>query len=67
MLKYQDFLAIVESTKIDAEKFFMKGNNKAGVRLRKGLKEIADGAKDLRKYVSEIKHAAKGTEDTKVD
>lgn len=58
MEKYTEFLALIESTKVDAEKFFVKGNNKAGVRLRKGLKEISDTAKGLRKYVSEIKRSS---------
>lgn len=65
MEKYTEFLAHVDAIKTDAEKFFVKENNAAGTRLRKGLKVIADAAKGLRKHVSETKAAGKA--DTKVD
>lgn len=53
MSKYADLIAVVEATKVDAEKFFEKGNNSAGTRLRKSLQDIKKLAQEIRKDVSE--------------
>ena len=36
----------------DLQKFFKKGNKRAGMRVRKVLKELSDQAKALRKEIS---------------
>ena len=64
MEKFNQLVEIVESIKVDAEKFFVKGNNQAGKRLRKGLKSIMDSAKGLRKHVSEVKKEKLTNSDT---
>jgi hypothetical protein len=43
----------------DFEKFFVKGQNAASSRLRKGLKAIADVCKAERKRISEVRNSRK--------
>ena len=62
MEKYNALIELVETIKIDAAKFYDKENNAAGTRLRKGLKEIADMAKGLRKDVSAVREERKTAE-----
>lgn len=59
MEKFHEFIALVEAIKTDASKFYEKENNKAGTRLRKGLKAIGDATKQLRKHVSEVRETRK--------
>ena len=50
---------IYDAAQEDATKFYEKGNNAAGTRLRKAYKDITDLCKAGRKEVSELKSAAK--------
>lgn len=43
----------------DFEKFFVKGQNAASSRLRKGLKVVADICKAERKKISEVRNSRK--------
>lgn len=63
MEKYNEIVALIETIKADAEKFFIKENNAAGTRLRKGLKSVGDAVKGLRKHVSETRETRKNSED----
>lgn len=51
--------AAVEALTDDAEKFFDKENNAAGIRLRKGLQEVKKIVGTLRNLVTETKKAKK--------
>ncbi|UBM60068.1 histone H1 [Marinilongibacter aquaticus] len=57
MEKYQELIGLVESLKDDFEKFYDKNNKAAGTRVRKGMQDLANFAKDTRKEVQDIKNA----------
>jgi hypothetical protein len=61
MTSFETLVASVEALKEDAEKFFVKGNNAAGTRLRKGLQEVKKQAGNIRKEVTDAKKAAKAS------
>jgi hypothetical protein len=48
-----------QTLQADYEKFFVKEQNAASSRLRKGLKAIADVCKAERKRISEVRNARK--------
>lgn len=49
----QEMLAGLED---DFQKFYEKGNNAAGTRVRKGLKDLRDKAQEVRLQVQNIKN-----------
>jgi len=53
--KFEQFLSEVEALKDDVVKFYEKENKAAGARLRKGLQNIKNLAKELRAEISELK------------
>jgi hypothetical protein len=55
MEEYAKLLALVADTQVDADKFFNKGNNAAGTRLRKALQEIKAQSQTVRLAVQTIK------------
>lgn len=57
--KIADFQKIVESMESDFEKFYDKGVNAAGTRVRKHLQELSNLCKEIRKDVTETKTARK--------
>lgn len=57
--KIADFQKIVESMESDFEKFYDKGVNAAGTRVRKHLQELSNLCKEVRKDVTETKTARK--------
>ncbi|MCB0726232.1 MAG: histone H1 [Ignavibacteriae bacterium] len=44
---------ILEGMKVDAEKFYEKGQNAAGTRLRKSLNELRKKAAEIRKEIQD--------------
>ncbi len=58
--KYQALIDQLESMKTDIEKFYVKGQNAAGTRLRKKLSELRKMAKEMRDEIQEIKNERKG-------
>ena len=46
--KWEQVVALVESLKTDAAKCFSKNNKSAGLRLRKGLMQLRELAKQCR-------------------
>ena len=44
---------ILESMKVDAEKFYEKGQNAAGTRLRKSLNDLRKKAAEIRKEIQD--------------
>ncbi len=56
MSKYEDLKAKVHEIEEDVQKFYDKGNNAAGTRIRKAMQEVKALAQDIRKEVQERKN-----------
>jgi ribonucleotide reductase alpha subunit len=59
MDKYKELTDLVASLAGDFDKFYDKGNNAAGTRVRAGMATLAKWAKDTRVEVQAKKNAAK--------
>lgn len=59
MQKFNDLKSLLEGLEGDADKFFNKGNNAAGTRVRKGLQELRNLSQELRLKIQEKKNAEK--------
>jgi hypothetical protein len=59
MDKYKELTDLVASLAADFDKFYDKGNNAAGTRVRAGMADLAKWAKDTRAEVQAKKNAAK--------
>jgi len=57
--RYEDFTKIIEAMETDFEKFYDKGVNAAGTRVRKHCQELAALCKDVRKDVTDTKNSRK--------
>lgn len=57
--KLQEMIGVIESAKEDAEKFFERGNDSAGTRLRKAMQLITHDCKDLRGEVLNLRKSRK--------
>ncbi len=55
MEKYEQLKELVASLAPDFEKFFARGNNAAGTRVRKGMQDVKALAQDIRAAVQERK------------
>lgn len=55
MERYNQLKALVDSFEKDFEKFFVKGNKAAGVRVRKHMQELRQMAQEIRNQVQELK------------
>jgi hypothetical protein len=55
MEKFEQIKALIESTQGDAEKFYSKGNDSAGSRIRKAMQELKKLAQEVRLEVQEFK------------
>lgn len=55
MERYQQLKALVDSFEKDFEKFYVKGNKAAGVRVRKQMQELRQMAQDIRTDVQSQK------------
>ena len=53
----EEMITLLEETRDDHDKFFERGNNAAGTRVRKAMQEIKSMAQDLRLDVQETKNA----------
>lgn len=62
MDRYQELLDLVATFKADFDKFYLKQNKSAGVRLRKHMANLKKKAQEIRNEVQEIK--AKMAEET---
>jgi len=58
MKKFNQFRQIVSDLEGDADKFYNKGNNAAGNRVRKGMQELKNLAQAIRMEVQESKNKA---------
>ncbi|AFD07764.1 Histone H1-like protein Hc1 [Solitalea canadensis DSM 3403] len=59
MEKYNQFKQLLASLEEDAEKFYNKGNNAAGTRVRKGMQDLKNLASEIRKEVTDLKNKEK--------
>lgn len=57
--RFQDFSKLVETMEGDFEKFYDKGVNAAGTRVRKHLQELAKLCKEVRNDVTAVKNSRK--------
>ncbi len=62
MDRYQELLDLVATFKADFDKFYIKKNKSAGVRLRKHMANLKKKAQEIRNEVQDIK--AKMVEET---
>ena len=53
----EEMIVLLEETRDDHEKFFDRGNNAAGTRVRKAMQEVKSLAQELRLEVQETKNA----------
>ncbi len=56
MSLYEDLKAKIDEIEEDVGKFYDKGNNAAGTRIRKTMQEVKALAQDIRKEVQERKN-----------
>ncbi len=48
MKKYEQLIELLQSLEADFEKFYDKGNNAAGTRIRKGMQDLKNLAQEIR-------------------
>ncbi len=56
MKKFDQLRDLVISLEADFQKFYEKGNQAAGTRIRKGMQELKNLAQEIRLEVQEIKN-----------
>ncbi|MBI5402576.1 MAG: histone H1 [Ignavibacteriae bacterium] len=59
MEKFSQLQAILDGMKVDLEKFYNKGQNAAGTRLRKELNNLRKLAADIRKDIQDLRSQRK--------
>ncbi|HBH22873.1 MAG TPA: histone H1 [Cytophagales bacterium] len=57
MKRYDELKDLMMSLEADFHKFYEKGNQAAGTRVRKGMQEMKNLAQDIRKEVQDMKNA----------
>jgi len=55
MDRYQELLDLVATFKVDFDKFYLKQNKSAGVRLRKHMATLKRKAQEIRNEVQDVK------------
>ncbi|MBI4427531.1 MAG: histone H1 [Ignavibacteriales bacterium] len=60
MDRFQDLVELVQTFKEDFDKFYLKHNKSAGVRLRKHMASLKRKAQEIRNEVQDIKEKMKG-------
>ncbi len=56
MKRFDELRDLVMSLEGDFQKFYDKGNQAAGTRVRKGMQDLKNLAQDIRKEVQDIKN-----------
>ena len=56
MSRFSELQDLVNSLEADFDKFYDKGNNAAGTRVRKGMQEMKNLAQEIRLEVQEKKN-----------
>ena len=57
MSKFEEIKNLVMGLEGDFDKFYSKGNQAAGTRVRKGMQDLKTMAQDIRKEVQDKKNA----------
>ncbi|PRY88456.1 histone H1 [Mongoliibacter ruber] len=57
MSRFDELKGLVMGLEDDFEKFYDKGNQAAGTRVRKGMQDLKTMAQDIRKEVQDMKNA----------
>jgi hypothetical protein len=57
MNRFSEIKDLVTSLEGDFEKFYEKGNQAAGTRIRRGMQDLKNLAQDIRKEVQDIKNS----------
>ena len=55
MDKFQELVELIQTYKVDFDKFYQKKNKSAGVRLRKHMADLKRKAQEIRNEVQDIK------------
>ena len=55
MDRFQELVDLVQTYKVDFDKFYQKKNKSAGVRLRKHMADLKRKAQEIRNEVQDIK------------
>lgn len=55
MSRFQELVDLVQTFQKDFEKFYVKGNKSAGVRVRKHMATLKRKAQEIRNEIQEIK------------
>ena len=58
MKKFNEVKKLVMELEADADKFYNKGNNAAGTRVRKGMQDLKNMAQSIRLEVQDKKNKA---------
>ncbi|MEM9390947.1 MAG: histone H1 [Bacteroidota bacterium] len=56
MSRFSELKDLVDSLEADFDKFYDKGNNAAGTRVRKGMQELKNVAQEIRIEVQDKKN-----------
>ena len=56
MKRFEQLKSMVESLDADFDKFYDKGNNAAGTRVRKGMQDLKNLAQEIRLEVQDMKN-----------
>jgi|TARA_R110001632_G_scaffold106642_3_gene216179 hypothetical protein len=56
MEKFEEIIALIEACKEDVDKFYVKGNKAAAVRIRKTMQDVKNLAQEVRLHVQETKN-----------
>ena len=57
MNKLEELIALLEEARAAYDKFYEKGNNAAGTRVRKVMQEVKNAAQDLRIDIQNTKNS----------
>ncbi|MCS7177174.1 MAG: histone H1 [Candidatus Kapabacteria bacterium] len=55
MQRYEELLELVKSCQADFERFYLKQNRRAGIRLRKRMQELRRLAKAIRDEIQQLR------------
>ncbi len=55
MDRFQELIDLIQTYKVDFDKFYQKKNKSAGVRLRKHMADLKRKAQEIRNEVQEVK------------
>ena len=56
MEKFEEIIALIEACKEDVDKFYVKGNKAAAVRIRKTMQDVKNLSQEVRLHVQETKN-----------